>query len=459
MEKNTANIDATLLMKEFSSGKHYDNIVVLCINHDLSNDILLGYYLEKMFDDLTYVAVPYDSDGEVTRDYRALLKKCYHAKKEDGEYQFYFNEKPFTVSTEDVPDCMDLLVTYAVAREIIPKIKEGKKLLVVEDGGHFSYIMENLMQIFPELEGNIIGSVEQTTSGTKLVAKQHITRYPQISVARSDVKMKFESIFIGQSIVGELNDFLRLMNITINFRHVILLGYGNIGYKVRPALIPFKCNIDVVDIEKRIRDVANKDGLDAYSCFSKELFNEDTIIIGNCGVNSFSNDDLKLFMQSKANRLYLCSGSSKDVEFRKFIDLAKGRIDDPDFKIELVEDINYHKTYNVTYLGVEKTVILICDGLPVNMIRASEFSVPDSVMDIVMTEMVACSEYLINPHNLENRLYLLGDKDSPISKEYEDELIMKWMKVNKINKDFSSLQELLEPHPEIEYLRKAIFNQ
>jgi len=453
-----ANVNATLLMKETVKGKHYDNIVVLCVNHDLSDDILLGYYLEKMFDDVTYVAVPY-GDGNVTRDYRALLKKCYHAKTENGKYQFYFNEEPITVSTKDIPDCMDLLVTFAVARQIIPKIKQGKKLLVVEDGGHFSYIMENLISIFPILEGNIIGSVEQTTSGTKLVAKQNIKRYPQISVARSNVKMKFESIFIGQSIVGELNDFLRLMNITINFRHVILLGYGNVGYKVKAALLPYKCNIDVVDTSETIRNVALKDGLNAYESFSKELFNENTIIIGNCGVNSFSVDDLKQFMLSKSNKLFLCSGSSKDVEFRLFIDLAKGRTINNDFTIELLEDINYHQTYSVTYLGVTKTVVLICDGLPVNMIRASEFSVPDSVMDIVLTEMIDCAEYLVNPNNLENRLYLLGDIDSPLSKEYEDDLIFRWMKVNEINKDISSLGKLLEPHPELDYLRKEIFKR
>jgi len=453
-----ADVNATLLMKETVKDKYYDDIVVLCVNHDLSDDILLGYYLEKMFNDSTYVAVPY-GDGNVTRDYRALLKKCYHAKMENGEYQFYFNEEPITISTKDIPDCMDLLVTIAVAREIMPKIKEGKKLLVVEDGGHFSYIMENLISIFPELEGKIIGSVEQTTSGTKLVAKQNIKRYPQISVARSNVKMKFESIFIGQSIVGELNDFLRLMNVTINFRHIILLGYGNVGYKVGAALQPYKCNIDVVDSSEVIRNVARKDGIAAHASFTKELFSENTIIIGNCGVNSFSIDDLKLFMSGKANKLYLCSGSSKDVEFRLFIDLAKGRTKDDDFIIRLEEDINYHKTYSVTYKGISKTVILVADGLPVNMIRASEFSVPDSVMDIVLSEMIDCADYLVKPNKLENRLYLLGDLDSPLSKEYEDDLIRRWMKVNDINKELSSLEALLEPHPELDYLRKAIFNR
>jgi len=451
-----ANIDATLLMKETVKNRYHDDIVVLCVNHDLSNDILLGYYLEKMFNDLTYIAVPY-GDGTHTKDYRALLKKCYHAKYENGNYQFYFNENPITVSTEDIPDCMDLLVTIAIKREIIPKIKEGKKLLVVEDGGHFSYIMNNLVNIFPELNGNIIGSVEQTTSGTKLVAKQKINTYPQISVARSNVKMKFESIFIGQSIVGELNDFLRLMNVTINFRHIILLGYGNIGYKVDAALKPYKCNIDVVDIEKAIRDVANNNGLKAYDSFKQDLFEEDTIIIGTTGTNSFSIDDLKLFMTANAERLYLCSGSSKDVEFKLFIDLIKGRIKDDDFTIELIENVNYHKTYNVTYHEKTKTVILICDGLPVNLIRASEFSVPDSVMDIVLSEMIDCSEYLVNTHTLENKLYLLGDIDSPLSKEYEDNLIIKWMEVNRINKDVSSINDLLDPHPQIELLRKAIF--
>lgn len=451
-----ANIDATLLMKEISKDKYHDDIVVLCVNHDLSDDILLGYYLGYIFNDVTYIAVPY-GDSEFTREYRELLKKCYTAKKEDGKYRFYFNEEPIDISTFDIPDCMDLLVTIAVAREIIPKIQQGKKLLVVEDGGHFSEIMENLVSIFPILDGKIIGSVEQTTSGTKLIARKKINRYPQISVSRSNIKTKCESIFIGQSIVAELNDFLRFMNVTINFRHIVLLGYGIIGYKVDAALDPYKCKIDVVDIDEKIRNVATSKGHKAYKCFNKELFNSDTIVIGDCGTNSFDLNDLKMFMQAKGERLYLCSGSSKDVEFRKFLDLVYGRIKDEQFNVELVENINYHKKYLVSYQGITKEVILISDGLPVNLVRASEFSVPDSVMDIVLSEIIECAEYLSKPHNLENRLYLVGNADSPLSGEFENELIDKWARVNKMELDISKIDEILEPHPELDYLRTKIF--
>ena len=129
-----------------------------------------------------------------------------------------------------------MLITAAVAKDILPEIRRGMRLFIIEDGGYHSQTIDNLEEIYPELIGSIIGSVEQTTSGTRILSSKTHYSYPSVSIARSEIKMCLESVFIGQKIVEELSSFIAYTNQFLNYRDVMMIGYGIFGRAVTKKL-------------------------------------------------------------------------------------------------------------------------------------------------------------------------------------------------------------------------------
>lgn len=219
--------------------------------------------------------------------------------------------------------------------------------------------------------------------------------------------MNLESIFIGQAIISEVNASLRFINEVLSYKKVIIIGYGIVGRSLRAPLKSFRCNVDVIDIDEKIRNVAIKDGLNAYSSLTESNFEKDTIIIGCTGKQSFNEEMLLSFIKGKANRLFMFGASSKNFDFRYFIDLIDAK--NSKYKINKIKTYTYAEEYKIEYEGIEKYILLFGNGFPINLIRASEFPVIDGVMDSVFTEMADCAKLLVNKHDsLENKLYLLG---------------------------------------------------
>ena len=450
------DINTVPLLIETTKGKKYNDIVALCINHDIRNDYLFGYYAGNMFSEVTYIAVPYNSNSDKTSDYRKLFSNCFHARKTENGYAIYHNEKLIKATAPDVVYVMDTMITLAIAQLIIPKIKEGKKLIILEDGGNYCSITNNLEEIFPELKGNVIGSIEQTTSGTAIAIKSK-KNYPQISVARSKVKMNLESIFIGQAIISEISACLRFINEVLSYKKIIIIGYGIVGRSLRVPLNGYRCNIDVLDIDEKIRNVAIKDGFKAYSSLTESNFEKDTIMIGCTGKQSFTEEMLLSFINGKANKLFLFGASSKNFDFKYFIDL----IDDKNskFRINKTKTYTYADEYKIEYKGIEKNILLFGNGLPINLLRASEVPVIDGVMDSVFTEMADGAKLLVDKHDiLDNKLYLLGSSDFILGREYEIGIIKKWFNINNLyfNEDADNL---LGSHPETDYLRNKLISE
>ena len=450
------NVNTVPLLIETTKGNKYNDLVAICINHDISNDYLFGYHAGNMFSEITYIAVPYNSNSDKTSEYRKLFSNCFHARKTEDGYAIYHNEKLIKANAPDVVYVMDTMITIAIAQLVIPKIKEGKKLIILEDGGNYSSITSNLEEIFPELKGNVIGSIEQTTSGTAIALKSK-KNYPQISVARSKVKMNLESIFIGQAIISEICACLRFINEVLSYKKVIIIGYGIVGRSLRIPLNGYRCNIDVLDIDERIRNVASKDGLNVYSSLSESNFDKDAIVIGCTGKQSFNEDMLISFINGKANRVFLFGASSKNFDFRYFIDL----IDDKNskYKVTKIKSYTYVDEYKIEYNGIEKNIFLFGNGLPINLIRASEVPVIDGVMDSVFTEMADCAKLLVNKHDsLDNKLYLLGTPEFILNRDYEIEIIKKWFNINNLYFT-EDVDNLLNAHPETDYLRNKLISE
>ncbi len=144
----------------------------------------------------------------------------------DKTFSLKRNEVSLRIRTHNLVDCMDMLITVSVAKDILPEIKKGKRLFIFEDGGYHPITIDNLEEIYPDLKGKIIGSVEQTTSGTKILSSRSSSHYPSLSIARSEIKMCLESVFIAQKIVEELSSFIAYTNHFLNYSKVLMIGYG-----------------------------------------------------------------------------------------------------------------------------------------------------------------------------------------------------------------------------------------
>lgn len=429
----------------------YSDVIVLHINHCMDNSFYFSNILEQVFGEVVFVAAPYNNRQMETDDHDYTF---YTAKINEQNYSIQRNNVALNIVKNSFGECINSMIEVSLERDIFPKLKDGKRLLIIEDGGYHYDIMRGLLKKNPSLKSQIVGTVEQTTSGTRRCYYDGVKNgfmYPCTSIARSELKMNFESIFIGQRIVEELNYFLYSANTFLNFQNVLIVGYGIIGRNVNKALQTIHCNVMAIDSDERICETARNDGLEARSKIDRTLFAPNTILIGCVGNPSFSFYDMMEFMLSDGENLYLASGSSKQVEFIDFIEGFKNAEEADIIKIELKTSERYFDVYNVTYKDITKKIYLIANGLPVNFYREDVISLTHRVIDLIFVEMLLIGISLVEDR-YDNEMFLLGGDNK--LKEIIDEkaLIKEWFDTNGMNKN-AEIYEMLDAHPDSDYLR------
>ena len=265
--------------------KGREDVAVLHINHCMDNTFYFNGVLKSLFDHVTLMTPPY-SNQDIPEGYPG---PCYHGVRRNGVYHLLKDRVELGCHSTEFLEATQLLLEEAFRQELIPLLQQGKKLLIIEDGGYHFEALSRAKQLFPEVEDKIIGVVEQTTSGTRRSMSRQGYRYayPCASVARSDIKMHVESIFIGQRIVEELGLMLYEADAFYSFHSVLLVGYGIVGRSCRMALKGRFCQLEAYDTDSRMLEVAENDGLRTYSHPSPEMFCEDTVVIGCVGRPSF----------------------------------------------------------------------------------------------------------------------------------------------------------------------------
>lgn len=438
------------------------DVVILHINHSMDNTYYFNEVLNQVFAKLVFIALPYN-----------------HRQPPDGlSYPFYFEttgelavfKKAETVIKKnhetagagggDFSQTLRLMVEHAIRTELAPEVYKGKKLLIIEDGGIYAEAA-GIKNQFPMVEQAILGIVEQTTLGTRrCMDSKGIFRYafPCASVAKSDVKMYFESIFIGQRIVEELSALLREEDAFFSFYHVLLCGYGIIGRSVANALSGRKCEITVVDRDPDILALARQEGYPAYQDADPSLFSRDTIWIGCVGMAVFGQEWLMAFLEGQGETLFLASGSSRNVEFESFLRLVKER--KPAINglvLKQVEQGNGSRRYLFDYCGKLKKIILLAEGRPVNFYTETDTSLTFQVIDLVFAEMLELALYLCSHRNLPARLYLLGASPELEEAFSEEELLKDWC-IQKRLAVKNGIIEYLNGHPLGARLRTQLFD-
>lgn len=418
-------------------GPGREDVVVLHINHCMDNTFYFNDILKSLFGHVTLVTPPYNNRGMQGHN----AAPYYHGVYREGNYHLMRNGVGLGRCAGDFLEATLLLLEEAICRELVPLLRQGKKLLILEDGGYHFEALARVKERFPEVEGRIIGVVEQTTSGTRrsMDAQGYRYAYPCASVARSMVKMHWEAIFIGQRVVEELGLMLYAADAFYSFHTVLLVGYGVVGRSCRRALEGRLCQMEAFDIDPEALQAARADALAAFPKPVPEMFPRDTILIGCVGRPSFGEEMFWAFLEGRGRCLYLASGSSQDVEFSYFLRYLAGKeAPIPGLRLEGQRAEEWFDCYQFCYGGVQKTVYLMAGGKPVNFRREGVISLTYRVIDLVFTEMLSLALYLCSHRDMAPQLYMLGE-DNPITRAVcEQELLAQWFGEN----DFWCPQEL-----------------
>lgn len=450
----------------------FKDVVILHINHCLEDVFIFNQLLASIAYDLIFVTVPYGSQQVST----SVPYPVYHAFDKQGEFELYQNEEPLEQISSDFNNAMDILISRALKGEIARYVSEGKKILIIEDGGYHYNILHGLDTNELKLKQAVIGVVEQTTSGVIRCANSFRTTgasYPMLTAARSNVKIRYEAYFIGRRVVDELNYLLYEFNDFLSFHNVAVIGYGIIGRNVAACLNGMNCQISVIDIDKETSSLAMKEGYSVYDTLPVDFFEGTTIIIGSSGESSFTYLTLYNFLESGSSKMYLASASSKRIEFSKLIGFFEGSYETrkniiklyPDF--EKINDIQieYNKiglAYHFNYCNKNKSIILVARGFPVNFYRPGSISLTYTMIDPVYAEMVLLAQHLVlYSSELKKELYLLGSSNIPYFNINEEEVISTWIESNKLSaiKKNADVWSNFRVHPLEEKLRvRCIMN-
>lgn len=433
-----------------------NEIAVLHINHCMENSFYFSQAMKKIFYEVIFVGVPYN-DRAVDSGYDFIY---YFGKNIRDSYQLYQGEKPFCSVRGDFSHAVDCLLEKAFSSDILPLLRSGKYLLIIEDGGYHYPVLKRFMKIYPEFSRQILGSVEQTTSGTLKCMEAFRDAgsypYPCASISRSDIKMYLESCFIAHRVIEELNIFLAHANLFLDYHQILLLGYGIIGRRIARDLEHHFCKIIVYDIDPKIADTARKDGREAVPSVTSSLFSHNTILLGNVGQNSFTQEMFLAFLEGAAQLLCLASSSSQDREFRLFLDMVSGNTSLPaEVQLTGAALYKYHTVYTFQYRGKEKTILLIAEGLPVNFYRSDVISLTHSVIDLVFSQMMTIGLTMCGSARLSPGLYLLGVENGLKPFPSEQELLKLWFEKYDLIPDRTD-NLFPDPHPDGDYLRMQL---
>lgn len=415
------------LLREYTQNlRKHENIVLLHINHDVDNSYRFNEFLGNVFDKVFFIPVSYDENSE---------------HKTHSSFQEHIEEQ----------------IERVLSEAVIPAMKNGKKLIVIEDGGYFLPVYVRAVRKYPILEGNILGVVEQTTSGTRRTLSHSINNalgFPCASVARSKVKMNLESIFIGQRVVEELSLFLYSANTFLNFGNVLIVGYGIVGRSVYKSLGSYFCDISVYDSDETIRKTAETDKCKVYSEVCAKMFKRDTILIGCVGSSIFSEKMLNAFMDGDSENLYLASASSKNYEFILLIEMARGEKSVGGITLTVKEKREYYTLYELEKNGRKKFIFLFAEGMPINFYRKNVISLTDRMIDLVFLEMLMLAEIMCT-HKLSDGMHLLGESEEFKELIDEDGLMETWFSLNGFPLN-DNMEKKLGSHPNTDYLRNPI---
>ncbi len=261
--------------------------------------------------------------------------------------------------------------------------RTDKKVILLDIGGYFAPVLEELQVQFP---GKILGIVEDTENGHQKYQSVNLP-FPVISVARSSLKEN-EDFLVGGSVVFSADSILRSYNRLISQMKCGVIGYGKIGKAITANLQNMKLQPFLYDKDpiKMVSAINNN----SQAVPKEELLKNSEVIFCASGSKSL---DINDFRKLK-NESFVVSVTSSDDEFDlNFLE--------SEYKTKQVA------THITRYKSSQNTFYLLNNGNAVNFIHGASVG---NFIFLVQAEILESMKYLLQNPNLENKLYQLEKK-------------------------------------------------
>jgi adenosylhomocysteinase len=319
---------------------------LILIHHLLPTHTEFFCFLNNFFDKTILIAIPYSVN--------------FAAKKNLENISNIKIEIPASINqTVKILD-------NAIENELL---EPSRKIVIIEIGGYSTQILTKKRA---HLKSKILCVIEDTENGLRLHQKcleNKTMWWPLFSVARSPLKLPEDNL-TADAVLFSLEKIIRTSFNVLIAKNVLVIGFGKIGKSICQSLKNRKNIVYVYDSDPIKLIEAYSAG---YQIRSKlDLFQLADIIIGATGNQSVTKED---FANLK-DGVYLCSASSKQVEFDiNFLERTKKA------KEKVADNVDAY------ILEQEKKVFLIKDGTPVNFI---DYGIIGNVLQLVWLEIIFC---------------------------------------------------------------------
>ncbi|HNC00911.1 MAG TPA: hypothetical protein PLS71_21885, partial [Leptospiraceae bacterium] len=339
-------------------------------------------------------------------------------------------------------EAMKYLSCYFFLLFLNKSIQEGKKVLIIEDGGYLSPLLNeyalsekltkdvyNSYQItdIPKVESfrdllkeNLVGSVEHTRNGYDKLAfvKEKFGKLNHIaySIAISKNKVVEESKEVAHSILSAIESILHGQGMVLSSKKTIILGaMGNIGSFLTKYMKEGRLhdtNKELIGVDIRYPQVT-KENYKALQEIPDEIFLSLELFIGVIGASIFKREFLsKIILQGTKERLIFASGSTKTVEFTDLseylyeistmespsidgipVRIVFDKIIDP--QTDTVQGTKVFISFQKNSLEITKTLYLLGDLSPINFLF---YGVPTETMDRIISQLTSVSLGMVDQY-------------------------------------------------------------
>ncbi|KAA0258075.1 adenosylhomocysteinase [Deferribacter autotrophicus] len=264
--------------------------------------------------------------------------------------------------------------------------------ITMDDGAD---LVSEILKNHPELYGQILGSMEETTTGVirlKAMEKNNVLKFPVIAVNDVQTKYMFDNRYgTGQS---TLDGIIRATDVLLAGKTFVIAGYGWCGRGLAERAKGMGANVIVTEVNPIKALEAAMDGFRVMEMI--DAVKEADII---CTVTGNIHVLRKEHFEVMKDGCYICNSGHFDVE-----------IDIPALK-ELAEEINENvRNFVDEYVLADgRKIYLLAEGRLVNLSAAEGH--PASVMDMSFATQALASEYVVkNKDKLENKVYVLPEE-------------------------------------------------
>ncbi len=270
----------------------------------------------------------------------------------------------------------------------INAVLDHKPQMTMDDGCD---LVSTIHSKRPELIADIIGGMEETTTGVirlKSMERDGVLKFPVLAVNDSDTKHMFDNRYgTGQSV---LDAIIRSTNILIAGRTFVVFGYGWCGRGVASRAHGMGANVIVTEVDATRALEAVMDGYRVMpSVEAAKLGDIFVTVTGNVNVI-----DQQHFDNMKEGALIANAGHFNDeinIPALEKMATAKRRIRD------FVDEYTYSDGRHVH---------LLAEGRLVNLSAAEGH--PASVMDMSFANQALGSEYMLsNAKQMQPRVYTI----------------------------------------------------